>query len=525
MSENKNGKIGRHAAAQDKREILPETDEHATTTDDRENAPRSRTNEPQTVKQKRSKAGVGLICAALLLVLAIGGAGGYLVARHSNQSETRTDTVSGREIRVVTEAPTARADENLSDADREALSALAGEDGAVETDMSFLVGEDDLTNEAQETQAGDDVVVAEYDGGTVLSSEAAEAYSAQMAGLIFNGYDEEEVGGNVLTSVIESLVSDRILEAHAREMGLYELTDEDEAAIEEEADQSYQAQLDYYKQQLDTSDMTDEEANGAAKAYLQEYEGVTPTSVKNEIETQWWKRKIYDAITQDVTVDDTQVREAYDTLLREQQESFTDYPEDYESTQMNGETIVYNLPGYRAVRLLLIGFDDQETASEVQELKEQLSSDETNGSAQTRLDELYASAEEQAREALTQLQNGADFEEMIDHYGADEGMKDETLRHTGYYVAEDSPLWTSELITAAMALEKAGDISDLVRLDGGVGILQYVGDVPQGVVAYDSVKDTLAQQTLESAKQSAYDAQLTAWIEAADVKYYPERMQ
>ena len=49
--------------------------------------------------------------------------------------------------------------------------------------------------------------------------------------------------------------------------------------------------------------------------------------------------------------------------------------------------------------------------------------------------------------------------------------------------------------------------------------------MPEGAVAFEQVQDTLRSQTLESAKQTAYDDQLNAWIEAAHVKYYPERMQ
>ncbi len=550
MSENseKNVKVGRHAAAEDIQKIqqetqpdgesvqsteageTPENAGEVTTmaqpepADDRENAPRSNVA-PAERKRGRKKINLAFACVMLVLALALGGAGGWLAARHGTRPAPDAASTAAGDIQVVTPVPTAQPDDNLTDEERDALAALAGGDEAA-GDMSILFGEDDIERGVEASMTADDnVVVAEYDGGSVLSGEVAEAYSAQMTGLIFSGFAEEEVGGSVLSEVIQNLVSDRILERHAREMGLYELTDEDKTAIDAEATESYQAQLDFYKQLLDTSDMTQEEANGAAKAYLQDSEGVTLASTRSEIEDGWWKRKLFDALTKDVTVDDTQVRVAYDALVAEQQESFTAYPDDYESAQMNGETIVYNLPGYRAVRMLLIGFDDPDAMIEAAELREQQASGDADEALQARLDELYAPVEERAQAALEELGSGADFEDMIERLGADEGMKDAVLRATGYYVAKDSPLWPAEMASAAMALKSVGDFSNPVRMDGGVAILQYVGEVPEGAVDFEQVRDALRQQTLESAKQEAYDSQLDAWIDEAHVKYYPERMQ
>ncbi len=550
MSENseKNVKVGRHAAAEGIQKIqqetqpsgesvqnteageTPENAGEATTAaqpepaDDRENAPRSNVA-PAERKRGRKKINLAFACVMLVLALALGGAGGWLAARHGARPAPDVASTAAGDIQVVTPVPTAQPDDDLTDEERDALAALAGGDEAA-GDMSILFGEDDIERGVEASMTADDnVVVAEYDGGSVLSGEVAEAYSAQMTGLIFSGFAEEEVGGSVLSEVIQNLVSDRILERHAREMGLYELTDEDKAAIDAEATESYQAQLDFYKQLLDTSDMTQEEANGAAKAYLQDSEGVTLASTRSEIEDGWWKRKLFDALTKDVTVDDTQVRAAYDALVAEQQESFTAYPDDYESAQMNGETIVYNLPGYRAVRMLLIGFDDPDAMIEAAELREQQASGDADEAIQARLDELYAPVEARAQAALEELGSGADFEDMIERIGADEGMKDDALRATGYYVAKDSPLWPAEMASAAMALKSVGDFSNPVRMDGGVAILQYVGEVPEGAVDFEQVRDALRQQTLESAKQEAYDSQLDAWIDEAHVKYYPERMQ
>ena len=107
----------------------------------------------------------------------------------------------------------------------------------------------------------------------------------------------------------------------------------------------------------------------------------------------------------------------------------------------------------------------------------------------------------------------------------DAGMKDEKLRKTGYYVAENSLLWPKEMIAAAMALENPGDVSGVVRTGDGVCILEYVGDVAEGEVALEKVRDVLMEETLQNAKYDAYDAQMNQWLEEAKAVYYPERMQ
>ena len=144
---------------------------------------------------------------------------------------------------------------------------------------------------------------------------------------------------------------------------------------------------------------------------------------------------------------------------------------------------------------------------------------------QAEIDAGYAPVEAEAQAALDQIAAGADFEQLLADLGDDEGMKDAYLRAEGYHVSKDSLLWPQEFISAAMAMEKPGDISGAIRIADGVCILQYVGEVPAGQVALDAVKDQLRDDVLMSAQFSAYEAQLGVWLQEAEAVYYPERMQ
>ena len=278
--------------------------------------------------------------------------------------------------------------------------------------------------------------------------------------------------------------------------------------------------------------MSQEEATGAVKSYLLENEGLSLEGICAELESSWWVEKLYAEITRDAAASAEDMQHSYEHLVEEQKAGFEAYPGDYEYAQMNGETIVYNLEGYRGVRMLLFAFEDTADYEAVLALSDELLELDEEKDAEAiaeinaRIDAAYAAAEAEAGEALAKIEGGADFEELLQTIGDDDGMKNNAhLRASGYYVSADSALWPQEFISAAMALEKAGDISGAVRIADGVCILQHTGEVPAGQVPLEDVQDQLQPAVLESARYSTYEQQMAAWLQEADAKYYPERMQ
>ena len=240
--------------------------------------------------------------------------------------------------------------------------------------------------------------------------------------------------------------------------------------------------------------------------------------------------KLYDEIAGGVTVSDADVETEYADLVKTQQESFDASADDYEFAQMNGELIVYNPAGYRAIRQIIIAFEDAEL-TEALELTDAIaalnpdSQKEEIEALETQLSELYATAEATAQTALEKLNAGADFGEVMDEYDPDSIFQDEELRKTGYSICANSLLWPQNVIEAAMALEKPGDISEPLRVENGIVILQYAGDVAEGVRPLDDVREAIRGELLESRQFGAYRDQIEVWMKEADPKYYPERMQ
>ena len=508
--------------------------------DDRENAPRQRA--PQQVEVKESGKKRSVLVPLLIILLVVVLAGGAVLGcnwsrvRGGQQEPEQPEAAPSPEATEDIPAYDAFVEE-LTEQNRQALDTLAGEDGYFDEGASALLGEDEIL-EAERADAEavvpaeEAVVVAEYgDGQQLMSDEVLEEYSEQLSMYILSGYSEEEIAETLLDDVLQTMVTQRVLAEHAKELGLYELNDDDRAEIEAQATELYDEYVSYYRETMvDEEGLSAEEANAEARDYLLDAEGVTYEGLISELGESWWEQKLYDEITKDVTVGDAAVKEFYDELVDEQMENFAEFPDDFEFTQMSGEIIVYNLPGYRAVKLLLLGFEDEETAMTVYNLIDEIAyldeeDAELAAERQEALDECYADLEARADEVLEELRAGADMDEMIRAYGTDEGMEDERLREMGYYVSADSLLWPEEFVAAAMELENVGDYSEPVRVEEGVCILQYLGEVAEGKVPLADVRQAMEAETLDSARYDIYEEQVNAWLAEADPSYYPERMQ
>lgn len=489
-------------------------------------------------KRARRSAVIPLAIALVVVLLIFGILVGYGLGRVRSQREA--GEVPQGEQPVESGAQSADAydpfTEALTNENQEALDALAGVDASDVGEAAALFGEEDFFADGDEGEqpAAEPVAVAEYgDGQTLMSDEVLEEYNEELASYILSGYSEEEVAETLLDDVLHRMVGDRVLEEHAKEMGLYETTDEDQPQIEAAAREEYEDYLQYYLADVTgTADMTQEQIEAAAEAALMEAEGVSYEGVLAQTEQEWWKHKLYDAITSSVTVDDAAVQVAYDERLAAQKESFATYPDDFEFSQRSGEIILYNLPDYRAVKVLQLGFDDAEAAMAVYALSDGMAflEEEESDAAkdqerQAELDGYYAEPEARAKEALEKLRGGADMDEMILSIGQDAGMRDERQRAMGYYVSANSTLWPEEFVAAAMALENVGDYSEPVRTEDGVCILQYVGEVPEGEVPLEDVREALTAEVLEAARDEAYAAQTDEWVAEENPNYYPERMQ
>ena len=305
-----------------------------------------------------------------------------------------------------------------------------------------------------------------------------------------------------------------------------------------------------------------------AMGYTREYFVQSQTaSVQQEL--------IEEYAAKDVTVSDDEVKAEFDARAAEQKEKMTETPTLYAQYMSNGTDCYYVPAGYRGVKNLLVKLPS-EMSSEISTLRSTLSTAQTTvTNVQSQLDELkaedtasydeetlaayneqvaaleeqlaqaqqtvdetqpkidemtaaaYAAIETTAQEVLTRAQAGEDFDALLEAYGEDTGMTSEPNKSRGYLVCEGLSIYEQSFQDAAMALEKAGDVSaELVKTSYGYHILQYATDVAEGEVEYtDEIKTDIHDELLADAKDAAYEAAVTQWTAEASVTTYPKVMK
>ena len=474
-------------------------------------------------------------------------------------------------------------------------------------------------------------VVAEYAGGTVTYDEAYKEYQNWMSYYQAYGFEltNESDIKDLKQQVLDTLVQLRIIKAKATEMGLTELSADQQKAIEEQANAEYEDAVTYYMGYLQGD--TDEETRQNAIDYLNSID-YSLESILEYAKEDAWQESLRSQITKDVTVSDAEIKAAYDASVEEDKQTFTEDNFNFENAATYGDTITWVPEGYRAVKHILLTLPDEDSTSladlqsqiedvnvRIEELKNPdatggqeegdlaalegdttadatvtdetavdaavtdaaadatvteapadasvaddtaaadeadfsedaaISEDDTADqlseesvaldnlslpelqakltNLQTRLDALEAASMEKLKPKLDEIQAkiaaGEDFDKLIEEYGEDEGMTTEPTMTQGYYVSEHSQMWDDAFTTAAMALQKIGDISQPVLSQSGAHIIKYVADVTPGPVPLETIKDVIRDQALDQAKSDLYDQTVNGWVQAAGAKTYVDRL-
>lgn len=489
-------------------------------------------------RRKRRTIGVPVTLTLAILVVALlfGLVVGYAYGRNHGRDtienlrkqvaelSDQLVVASGEEIDIFKDT--------LTPAEEAALGELSGEAMTEpETNAVSALSSDAFGEVNDSASAADPVVVAEFKGGKITADAARDEYARRMSGYLFAGFNEAGDGSSLMNDVLSDLVKEKVLRAKAEKLGLTDVTDQDAEALHKQAEEEFERRIAVTTAFSAAGDAADEEKRAAAEKYLLENEGTTVESIEAELKEKLWEQKLYDEIVKDVAVTDEHMQKLYDEMVETQKQLFTDSADSYEFAQMSGDTIAYNLPGYRRIQVIRLNVNNDENVMKIYDLNDQLTGLDPEKDAEriaqinAQIDECYATAEARGKSVAEKLKGGADFDDMIDQYGEDAGMKDPEMRKRGYVIAANSPLWAPDVRNAAMALEKTGDISEPVRTGDGVCIVKYIGDVKEGAVPMSEIKNALSEQALAAEKTDTYNAQVSQWIGEADPAYYPERMQ
>ena len=355
-----------------------------------------------------------------------------------------------------------------------------------------------------------DAIAAEFDGGVVTAAEAAEEYATISAYYQMLGVPEADYAESAKQTVLDGLVEGKILEMKAKEAGVYALSDDQRAELENRVKQEYEDTLRYYMEFRFDDSKTEDEVRAETVEYLNA-NGYSYESMLEEAEKSAWQDRLFDYVTRDMEISDEQLREFYQSQVESAELTYTADFAEYEMDAEAGRTLVWNPEGVRKIDTILVSFSDDQS---VEYLTLQAALEGGDSSKLGALDALYAALEPRAQEALDRLNAGEDFAALAGEYG--------TVSPNGSFVSERSTLCGDDFRNAAMALGSVGDVSGLVRTDGGLCILRYAGDVVPGAVAYEDVRDELRATYAEEIKTSQYNATIVRWIDEANPRYHTD---
>ena len=307
----------------------------------------------------------------------------------------------------------------------------------------------------------------------------------------------------VFDSIIDSLLPIYV----AKKNGVT-LTDEEEAEVQKKLQEQIDSLYEDYADKVDES-ITDEAEKRAAeeKLLLEDLKanGLTYDkyikSIEESLRDQAIGQTDVDGLMAEVTVSDEDVQAYYDEQLAYYQERYAEdaanYFDDYSSYLTNGGLQPLVVPeGYNYYKHILILDPEEGEEKDVDAI----------------VAEVYA-----------KIQAGEDFDELIEEYGEDPGMKNEPYKTEGYILSEaNASDYYEEFSAAALALEKEGDVTpEAVQSSKGKHIIKKLGPVEAKTLSLDEVKDTVRELVQSDKEDALYEEYLTQWKEEVKiVKHY-----
>jgi len=360
---------------------------------------------------------------------------------------------------------------------------------------------------------------------------------------------------SIQPTVIENYVSNLVAQQKIRELGLDQLTEEEQAQVQQKAEADYAAFLEevalYY---LADEGLEGEALTARAAEYAEENSlGTLDTYVQSATaEMTFDKLEAY--AVKDVQVTEEELAATLAEYIAADEAEYAANANAYASAVNAGNTAYYAPAGLRYVKQILVMFSEEDAALITEKTTAQTAAQNALTAAQTALDEAAEDADKDAlTTALTDAQvalaqaaaeleeakntavaniqektdeiyakaiaEGADFDALVAEYNEDTGAP-----AAGYVVGSEVTTFVAPFTAGAMALESIGAVSQPVLTDYGYHILQYSADVAEGPVALDAVRDIVHEDALAAKNAEVFAAAMEAWVAEADVKTYPQRM-
>ncbi len=344
--------------------------------------------------------------------------------------------------------------------------------------------------------AKQETLAAKVGDREITLTQLENSYINSSAYASYSGYslDTDEGIAKYVDYLLDNLIVSNMKIYQAKLSGIT-LTDEEVAAAKETAksnyDDTYQSFLDQATQ-AGASDVDAYAKTLFTSALVKN--GTTVNKLKasmlEDAENETLVAKHKTALLEGVTLTDDELQQKYTDELAAQKTLFDSDPTQYFTYESYSSYGYYAPPlyvpdGFFRVRQILVA--DEATALLIKE----------------------------------KLDAGEDFETLLKQYNTDPGMSNEAYA-AGYLVGTGAN-FVESFLTASLALENDGDVSDPVQSDYGWHIIKRVSTEAAHEIPYEDVKEAA-----DAYFQAAYQAQkyqdiLDGWVaDETLVTRYPE---
>lgn len=392
-------------------------------------------------------------------------------------------------------------------------------------------------------------IAATYgEDGVIWAEDIRADYEAEAQMYASYGLDLASMGLDVTLKqgLVYSAVEKAVLMEKAAELGLDQLDEETLANLEETTRSTLDSYVEYYISYFypDAAEVTDD-MRAEAEAYWatsgMDYESSLAAAVEATV-----LELVNEYVIADLSVSEEEIQAEYEGLLAADEESYSADPASYGNMYNNGASVAWIPEGYRAVKHVLVGFDDAQSAryselnTMVQNLNAELealanpeegveyrSEEEITAeltACAVEIEAMYAALLPTAEEVVEKFNAGADFDSLIAEYNSDPGMLAEPTATNGYAVSAASTNWDPAFQEAAMSIAEVGGISEPAYGSYGIYVVYYLKDITPGAVALEEIYAEVADSALANKQNETYDAQVTAWIEEANAVFYYENV-
>jgi parvulin-like peptidyl-prolyl isomerase len=350
----------------------------------------------------------------------------------------------------------------------------------------------------------------------------------------------------VTAQVIESYVNQLVSTQKAKELGLYEMTEEEKAEIETNGQDNYNSFLDSVASTyMPGSTLEGDELRAAAAQYAEENKITTADgryTLDDFIASATDAKaidKLQEYLIKDVAVTAEEVQADFDAKVESAKADYETNPDNYGYSRMNGSTVYYAPAGYRMVKHILVPIADEDSTAtadaqtalnDAQAALDAAAEDADKDALQAAVDAAqaaydeaqaagFANAKAKADEiyALATAED-ADFDALIAEYSTD------SMPEEGYAIREGFAYFVEPFVTGAMALQNVGDVSEPVESTYGYHTIKYVGDVEEGPVDIETVRASIESALLTTKQDEATSTAMEQFVSEATVKTYADRM-